>query len=263
MSQFTISLKELCESLTGHSLPVDYEGTEQVIKEAIPKIFENYPLFDENYREILNEKIVKHFYFQEISEETFAKWKFMFNRTLNEIMPYYNQMYKTTLLEFNPLYTFDVTREHEIKSEGDSKSHAVSLDRNTSEGGSQNKSVFNASDVSKAKEDEVYSDTPQGRLDLVKDGKYATSATYNNKQGESQQSGLSNDDRTFNSKDVRQGDVDSSLKTNTVEKYLERVYGKSDSASYSRLVKEYRQTILNIDMLVIGELENLFMGLWQ
>ena len=178
-------------------------------------------------------------------------------------MPYYNQMYKTTLLEFNPLYTFDVTREHEIKSEGDSKSHAVSLDRNTSEGGSQNKSVFNASDVSKAKEDEVYSDTPQGRLDLVKDGKYATSATYNNKQGESQQSGLSNDDRTFNSKDVRQGDVDSSLKTNTVEKYLERVYGKSDSASYSRLVKEYRQTILNIDMLVIGELENLFMGLWQ
>ena len=69
----------------------------------------NYPIFDENYRKILNEKIINHYLFNEIGMETAELFKFYLNTTMREIMPYYNQLYKSELLEFNPLYDADLT----------------------------------------------------------------------------------------------------------------------------------------------------------
>ena len=56
------------------------------------------------------------------------------------------------------------------------------------------------------------------------------------------------------------GNVSSTL-TNT-EDYLETVQGKNGGSSYSKLLTEYRETFLNIDMMIINELEELFMQLW-
>lgn len=83
---------------------------------------------------------------------------------------------------------------------------------------------------------DLYSDTPQNGLSSVQSGEYLTSANVGNSEssGESQSSG------NFN----------------------ERVQGKMGGNSFSRLLKEYRQTFLNIDEMVIGELNDLFMGLW-
>ena len=51
-------------------------------------------------------------------------------------------------------------------------------------------------------------------------------------------------------------------KIDSLDDYLEHVKGKTAGASYSKLLLEFRQTFLNIDMQIIGELEELFMGLW-
>ena len=64
----------------------------------------DYPIFDENYRATLNDKIIKHYYFREIGLETPGLFKFYLNQKLAEIMPYYNKLYKSELIEFNPLY---------------------------------------------------------------------------------------------------------------------------------------------------------------
>ena len=68
-----------------------------------------YPIFDENYREVLNTKIINHYFFREIGMETAELFKRYLNTTMCEIMPYYNQLYKSELLEFNPFYNVDKT----------------------------------------------------------------------------------------------------------------------------------------------------------
>lgn len=64
-----------------------------------------YPIFDENYRIVLNQKIINHFWFREIGQETPDRFNFMLGRKMCEIMPYYNQLYKTQFFEFDPLET--------------------------------------------------------------------------------------------------------------------------------------------------------------
>lgn len=70
-----------------------------------------YPIFDEKFRDTLNAYIKNHFMFREIGFETPAMFDHYIGMTLSEIMPYYNELFKTTLLEINPLvnFTFEET----------------------------------------------------------------------------------------------------------------------------------------------------------
>lgn len=49
---------------------------------------------------------------------------------------------------------------------------------------------------------------------------------------------------------------------NNTESYVAHVFGKSPGTSYSKLIEEFRKTLLNIDKLIIDELSDLFFGLW-
>ncbi len=62
---------------------------------------QSYPIFDENYRETLNKKILDHYEMREIGFETAALFKKYLNRRMNEIMPLYNQRYLSTQIEGN------------------------------------------------------------------------------------------------------------------------------------------------------------------
>ena len=66
MSVFTTQLRYICESLAGLQESTGYENVTQVINGARDKIFSfTYPIYDENYRSVLETKILKHFYTQE------------------------------------------------------------------------------------------------------------------------------------------------------------------------------------------------------
>lgn len=115
MSKYTTELRFVCEEYAGLDESVGYNNVEQVIDESRSKIFDfNYPIFDTNYKPTLETKIIQHYYTREISEETVGLWKLRLKAKMNEIMPYYNKLYESELLEYNPLYT------HDIKIEGES-----------------------------------------------------------------------------------------------------------------------------------------------
>ena len=78
-----------------------------------------YPIFDENYREVLNKKIIDEYYFREIGVETPARLKHHLNHTMDMIMPYYNQLYESELLEIDPLLSFRETEELERTTDVD------------------------------------------------------------------------------------------------------------------------------------------------
>jgi hypothetical protein len=78
-----------------------------------------YPIFDENYREVLNKKIIDEYYFREIGVETPARFKHHLNHTMDMIMPYYNQLYESELLEIDPLLSFRETEQLERTTDVD------------------------------------------------------------------------------------------------------------------------------------------------
>ena len=55
----------------------------------------------------LNQKILDHYRFREIGQETFGRWLFELKTALNEIMPKYNQLFYSADQDFNPIYNVD------------------------------------------------------------------------------------------------------------------------------------------------------------
>lgn len=303
MSKYTTEVRYICEVAAGLAESTDYTGVEDVIKKALPVVFDfSFPIFDESYRSVLETKILRHFYTREIGLETVGLWKLKLNTKLNEIMPYFNQLYNSQLYAFNPFYDVDLTRKHRIDGSGkrdtDTTSnteteHKITVDEtgntttdntgsSTGEGTSENTEVRTGTNNQTDDFVEKYSDTPQGAITDLRADKYLTNATIRNDDRKQNTSdNVKNDGKTgssVNTKDdteveesrntetsgnnssTTNGNVSATL-TNT-EDYLETVQGKNGGASYSKLLMEYRETFLNIDMMVIDRLEDLFMQLW-
>ena len=115
MSKYTTQVKTICESINNYTISPD--NYNEQIAEAAPKIFDNYPIYSEEHRAELNKKILKHFYFREICSETYEQWKFYINRELDEIMPYYNELFKSKDI-FNGISTKDLFNNINVQETG-------------------------------------------------------------------------------------------------------------------------------------------------
>lgn len=119
MSDYTTQIRFICESKSGLTESVGFSGIMEAIENSVDDIFSfDWPIFDENYRVPLEIKILRHFYTREIGEETFGLWQLRLCDRLNVIMPYYNQLYRSELIKFNPMYDVDLTTEHERANDG-------------------------------------------------------------------------------------------------------------------------------------------------
>jgi len=110
MSDYTTQLRFICESYANLKQSAPSASVDEIIEAARPKIFDfNYPIFDENYKRDLETKIIQHYYTQEIGLETVGLWKLKLRTKMREIMPYYNKLYSSELLQFNPFINTDYT----------------------------------------------------------------------------------------------------------------------------------------------------------
>lgn len=212
----------------------------------------DYPIFDESYREQLNNKIIQHYYFREIGFETEALFKNRLNQKMNEIMPYYNQMYESSKLKIDPLSTIDL---EEVFSR---KSKTTGEGTSSTSGTGNNTNNFNSTDTTDYGKISKFSDIAQAQTtpNEILNDKYLTSATVddgqdkntntgtNTSQTESTTSGTSTDERNL--------DEDTTLTRK----------GNNGIASESELLNMYRETFLNIDMMIIDDLDELFLGIW-
>lgn len=279
MSKYTTELRYICETEAGLSESIGQTKIKDVIAKAIPKIFNfDFPIFDESYRNVLETKILKHYYTREIGLETYGLWKLKLDTKLNEIMPFYNQLYKSALLEFNPLYEVDYSKTGNRDASGtrdNTENNSESYDESIDYNESHDESTTNSNEGTLSKgttttTTNYYSDTPQGAISNVIDGTYLTNATYNvvgNTGSDSTTiNGSVDSDGSSNSKNKKDGSRKGSKSSNSnltdTESYLESVRGKMSSKSYSALLMEYRETFINIDMMLIEELSDLFFGLW-
>lgn len=282
MSKYTTEVRFICETASGLGESKGYTDVDTIITNAIPKIFTfTFPIFDENYRTVLEKKILKHFYTREICEETVGLWKLRLDTKLNEIMPYYNKLYSSELLEFNPLYTANLTRTKKTdydsnRNENENISDTSSSNRTTSNNGevdSTNNSTTTGtgSGTSNNTSTDLYSDTPQGSLSSVESNTYLTNARKVTDNGSTSSKTSNTNSSTGKAKSSESGTDNISgtygrIRGNTdaltsTEDYLETVVGY-EGTSASDLLLKFRETFLNIDMLIINDLEDLFFQLW-
>lgn len=110
MSKYTTEVRFICENYCNLNESVGFSKVDEILKQSAPKVFDfEFPIFDEDYRLPLEVKILRHYYTREICMETVGLWKLRLQAKLCEIMPYYNQLYKSALLEFDVFSDVDYT----------------------------------------------------------------------------------------------------------------------------------------------------------
>lgn len=267
MSKYTTEVRYICEQKAGLKESVGANSVDDVISKSWNKIFTTTcEFFDESYRQIICSKILKHYYLREIGAESVGIWKLWMNTRLEEIMPYYNKLYESELLKFNPLYDVDVTRTHSrgqnvkgSKESGYTTTTDGQNEVNTSMDSKQN--VINNTTNGST---DLYSDTPQGALSNVENQTYLTNARKIDDTGNAT-TDTTNKGSTKtqgSSKDVTENSANEVTENQLSENYDEKVTGKQGGSTYSNMLKEYRDTFINIDMQLITEFNDLFMVLW-
>jgi len=263
------------------------------IEKGRPKLFDfSYPIFDEAYRKVFETHFIKNFYMREIGQETEGLFKLRLENWLNINMPFYNQMFKSELLVYDPLTNTKVETTHNRKNETDrTDNRDVSQQSNTKGNATSDTDSTGKQNVSSTSEQtgsttddnfdrEINSDTPQNRLELTSnDGQgvieYASSIqenATNNKQNTTANGKSSGEETsTQNVTDKSTSNVDSTATQNDkltsdineVEDYIENRFGKIGTQSYAQLVNEFRSTFLNIERDIFIAMDELFYQLYS
>lgn len=234
MSNYTIELRKCLE--------------EKVGLEMFNNALSSYPIFDENYRNVLNNKIKDNFYFREIGIQPYGKFCFMLRRKMNLIMSVYNKYYETESINFNPLFNIDITEtfEHENKTNGKLKNinngETTNVSRETNSTTGENVGMSN--------------DTPNQETtkDDIKNGRFLSSSSYDeNKTSNTGESNITSNSINTNNQD---------LENNTLETYTKKTIGSSAGLPFSKAIMQYREILINIDEMILNDLEDLFMQIW-
>lgn len=284
MSGYTTQLRYIIEQRIGLNKSLGYNSVNDIINQGRQTIFNfDYPIFDENYRGVLETKIIKHFYTREIAYETVGRWNLALDEKMNLIMPYYNTLYKVGFDKINPLNDVDLTTTHKRDTTGVSDSDSETSSNTASNANDNNKSTTtttsNSSSTGSTSVDasstnrDAYSNTPQGSLSNVENNEYLTdyrkitndnnSTTTTNNNDESTSNINNEGESTSNSSVNSKGSTTQKIKNSSLENYLETVTGKTGARTYGEMYKSFIESLVNIDAMIIDELESLFMQIWE
>ena len=184
----------------------------------------NYPIFDENYRDSLNNNILYHYYENEIGFETAPLFRFYLNQKLNEIMPYYNELYKV---------------QKKIIDENLLLNNVNLTERLTGSNTTETSSTSQSSNSGK----NLFQDTPQGNIskqDINAENVYATNITLN--------------ENSIND--------NSSATGSGTNEYLKTIIGNNGGKFNIDVLNDIKNNLMNIDLMIIDELNDLFMGIF-
>ena len=255
MSKYTTEVRYICESYVPLNKSVGYNDIENVLDNSWNKVFDfPFPIFNEEYREDLCKKILRHYYTREICEETVCLWKLRLNSRMNEIMPYFNKLYESELIQFNPMFDIDLTRDYQKKNDGTTDS--TGNQSSTYEGNGETEN--SGTNVTSSTGWNMFSDTPQGGLNGLVDQNYMSNAT----KVTSDETVTNENTQTTQDSSTTESSSEYNTTINGLEDYIEHIKGVQGGMSYSKRLKEFRDTFLNIDMQIIDNLKNLFFYLW-
>lgn len=205
MSKYTLELNQIANSVDFTLFDFDYN------------------LYDNGLKSAFEKKFIDHFYFYEIGLTPIARFKKALQIKLNDIYPYFKQLYETELRcndidfmlnkDLKEQYTRELTGNSSVNQSSTSSSNDTSLNINN--------------------------DTPQNKIDDL--DQFMTSASKNT------------DNSTMNSSGTN------SAENNSTETYSLVSQGNIGVTSSAELLEKWRNVLINIDQLIFEECNDLFM----
>lgn len=290
MAKYTMRLGEYIDFWTETNTTLRRQAR---IDEGKKHLFDfDYEIFDESYRGVFEDHFIKEFYMEEIGQETIEQFKMRLEIWLLVNMPFYNKMFESELLKFDPLTNTSIDTSYtKVSDNTKDRNEGVIQDttgKNTSVGhsdssatsnGTENASVDDTTTNNEEKFDRnISQDTPQDRLNLTtEDGRgvieYASKInedfqTGKNTQNKETTRNTTTNDQATNVVDSNSTDNFSSntgsetienQKINSVEDYIEHRKGKVGTTDYSDMLRKYRQSFLRIEKQMFQEMQELFM----
>lgn len=359
MSNYTMTVRTICNSSFGAGW--ERANIDDVINAGRRKIFNfDYEFFDQDYKAVIETKVIRHYFMHEIGRETLNLWLFDFRTKWMEIIDYYNKFYVADLLKFDPLKNTDYNTSSTNTSNGNTVDYGtvhtdttdttnsgsttvdtknatseidqlVTTDGLTTDTGSvdhikgseqtttyidrETTTTYNSQDTESGSTNTIRytaeQDTPQGKLQDIKNLTYLSKADYldetvtpkdhkSSKSGNDKvtdsgsvrvsSTGTDTDEHKNDTKvdqDVRtqseqidnsssKTEVDAESKsvgtvdtrtdshsdTNSESNGNTHTGGKTGSETYSEMLQKYRNTFINIDMMIINDLREMFMLVW-
>lgn len=261
MSKYTTQVRWIIEQVTSNSMNLPIS---QRVSLACPKIFNfDFPIWLEEYRPTLEKKILMHYFNKEIGFETVALWKFYLEERLNLIMPYYNELYKTIERKYDWLTDTNSTELYESLKKTDENSN-YNLNGNTIEENKENFTGTGNSTIiteNNQTSKNLKSDLPQSNYN---DLDYGTELTENDIKNNSTENNSTTNESNLNRNNninVIQNSTNN-LTSNINDNYQRLRNGAFGNHSLTELLIQYRNSLLNIDYLIIDELKDLFMMIY-
>lgn len=211
----------------------------QIIQSGFDIGLKDYPIYNEEHRETLNNMIINHYLMSEIGQETPELFRIYLNNTMNEIMPRYNLMYKALdeyYAQQSLLGNIDLTTTETISG----------TNNQTNSGTDTVKNYINQSGKN------IRMDTPQGELslqDIDAQTVYATEASL------SKAIANGDDNKTVTEHGAIIDSTNSQTRTN-------HVHGNNGGKYSLDIINQMNDSIYNVDAQIIKELQPLFFGLY-
>lgn len=236
-------------------------------REAIDKALSHYPLFQPEKvydlipeRTALNERLLNHYKYREIGFETVGRFLDELKITMGEIMPRYNELFKTvvTMAELpSPFDNVDVTETFEQERTG----------HETSAGSTNSKTTGTASDTTntennvESKSKRIESSTPQNELTIPAEG--IDTVGYADKADWGRDKSDANGSSTSNSSTSADSEASSETENSTSEtlKHTFTKKGNQGVNTYAHDMLEYRTAIIDVVDQIINDprISELFM----
>lgn len=233
------------------------------VKPLIDKAMSTYPMYkpinDFKYsiiptREELNKKIINHYKYREIGFETIGRFIDELEIALNEIMPYYYQLYKSAdvINGLDDIFgNVDIIETFKEMTTGNIKGNATG----TSKGNATSNTESNTNMNDKSRN--VKSTEPQGNIDVNDIGgvTHADEIGWNDSSSNSNSNSKGSD--TTNSESTTTSNQDT---RNTIERTYQK-QGNQGVNTYAHDMKEFRELVLNIEQMIIKDkrINELFM----
>lgn len=207
------------------------------------KLFDFDYVFDDlTFKAKLEQFITDYFYEYEVAGDSVEAFKHKFRTRYQRIIPYYNSLYNTTLLSYNPLINSKSTETGNNLT--DTKNNGSVISINSGSDTTNNTNTGNTTNNSNTKK----SDYPQ---QPILNGDFLSGEDIVN--GGSTNSNTNSGNTVTNSKNDNVNNSNSIL-NNEYEKVVEGISG----TTYPELIKQHRATILRIQEDIIKEMKSCF-----
>jgi len=254
MASYSMPLRTFIEQATQNEVNLSIR---EKIEKGRKKLFDfDYPIFDPNYKAVFETHFIRRFYMREIGFETEELFKFQLETWLIINMPYFNKMFESELIDFDPLMNSEMQSDFSRTKDTDGKidnTNSGTTDTTTEQemNGSQNNDRFSR---------KVENDTPDNRLTITTaDGSGVIEYASKIEEDKDKGSSSNNVNTTGNSKDVSSNKGNTTTDITETESYLQKRTGKIGSITYSKMLMEYRDSLIRIENKMFDEMNQLFM----